>query len=203
MVHAGVGSGLGREIVLGLVVERPASCYQLDAQLRERFAAFDYATGTARHAVRRMVEEGLVRELHSHKLGPLVGVRGATVYEATLAGIEHFERWIRASVSTPPVREELDARIALCRPEDLPHMVEIVRDAEALCLSKVQGLNFRLRASRRARDEMGWQQRMDLVVSSGDHAWWESRTRWLQKVRVHLEGELSNGSESGRLAGRP
>lgn len=203
MVHSGAGSGLGREIVLGLLVEGPANCYQLDVQLRERFSAFDYAAGTARHAVKGLSGEGLVRVAGSRRVDAALGVRGATLYEATSAGLDHFERWIRASVPLPPVREELDARIALCRPKDLPRMIEIVREAEALCLSKVQALNFRLRASREARDEMKWQQRMELVVTSGDHAWWESRTRWLQKVRVYLESELRDETGSPLLAGRP
>lgn len=201
MVHSGGRSGLGREIVLGLLVESPASCYQLDGQLRERFSAFEYATGTARHAVERLSDEGLVRVAGSRRPSASTGVRAATTYEVTLAGLQHFEGWMRASVPLPPVREELDARIALCRPEDLPRMIEIVREAEALCLRKVQSLNYRLRIAREATDEMSWQQRMELVVSSGDHVWWESRTRWLQQVRVFLEAELAAENAKRRPEG--
>ncbi len=113
----------------------------------------------------------------------------ATVYEATPRGIDHFKRWMRAAISTPPVREELHAKVALCRPSDLPRMIVVVRKAESVCTGKLQGLNSRVRSRRCALDEDDFRVRMDLVVSSGDQAWWESRIKWLQKVRVYLEDE--------------
>jgi hypothetical protein len=111
------------------------------------------------------------------------------VYEATPSGIGHFERWMRAAISTPPVREELHAKVALCRPSDLPRMIVVVRKAESVCTGKLQGLNSRVRSRRCALDEDDFRARMDLVVSTGDQAWWESRIKWLQKVRVYLEDE--------------
>lgn len=200
MAHSsGAASGLGREIVLGLLVERPANCYQLDMQLQERFGAFDYAAGTARHAVRGLVRDGLVRTVRAGERGPLVDARGAKLYEATLAGKEHFRWWMRRSISGPPVREELDARIALCQRHDLPRLIEIVREAEALCLNNVQALNHQLRELRQEQEAMEWQQRVELAISGGKHAWWESRIRWLQRLRIYLEHELSDEGDGRSL----
>jgi hypothetical protein len=68
-------------------------------------------------------------------------------------------------------------------------MVEVVREAEAVCAGKLEGLNWRLRSHRRDLDPQDFRVRMGLVVSTGDQAWWESRIKWLQKVRAYLEQE--------------
>ena len=183
--------GFGRELVLGLLVEEPANCYQLDRRLTKRFGSAGYTNGTARQAIRRLIDEELVRVVDREQRVVSVGGLGlrATVYEATPSGIEHFQRWMWAAISTPPVREELHAKVALCRPGDLPRMIVVVRKAESVCTGKLQGLNSRVRSRRCALDEEDFRARMDLVVSTGDQAWWESRIKWLQKVRVYLEDE--------------
>lgn len=183
--------GFGRELVLGLLAEEPTNCYQLDRRLAKRFGSAGYANGTARQAIMRLIDEKLVRAVDDgqHVVpASRLGAR-ATVYEATPRGIEHFEEWMWAAISTPPVREELHAKVALCRPGDLPRMIVVVRKAETVCTGKLQGLNSRVRSRRCALDEDDFRARMDLVVSSGDQAWWESRIKWLQKVRVYLEDE--------------
>lgn len=183
--------GFGRELVLGLLVEEPANCYQLDRRLTKRFGSASYTNGMARQAIGRLIDEELVRVVDGEQRVVSVGGLGsrATVYEATPSGIEHFKRWMWAAISTPPVREELHAKIALCRPDDLPRMIVVVRKAESVCTGKLQGLNSRVRSRRCVLDEDDFRARMDLVVSTGDQAWWESRIKWLQKVRVYLEDE--------------
>jgi DNA-binding PadR family transcriptional regulator len=191
MGRAAKGSdGFGREVVLGLLAEEPSNCYQLDRRLGERFGSAGYAYGTARQAIRRLVDEGLVSVADVERRVASGAARVAsTTYEVTPAGAEHFRGWMWRSVSTPPVREELHAKIALCCPADLERMVEVVREAETVCIGRLNGLNFRVSSRRHGMDPEDWQARMDLVVSTGDQAWWDSRIKWLQKVRVYLEAE--------------
>ena len=110
-------------------------------------------------------------------------------YEATPSGVEHFERWLRASTSTPPVREELLAKVAFCRPSDLPRMVEIVRDAELACTARLNELNARMREERLRAGDDAWRRLMTLIVTAGDVAWWDARIKWLQDLRRYLQRE--------------
>lgn len=181
--------GFGREVVLGLLAEEPSSRYQLDSRLSRRFRSFDYTKGMAGTTIKRLVRDGYVR--------PLIGRRPAadvsasrnddpTIFEATPAGIERFHEWMWASVTTPLVREELHAKIALCQPHDLPRMIALVRDAEMVCVGKLQD---EVQGRRGHADPQQWSMRMDLVVSTGDQAWWESRISWLQRVHLFLDKE--------------
>ena len=127
--------------------------------------------------------------------------RKKTVYEATPAGVEHFRRWLRASTQTPPVREELHAKIALWGPEDLPRLIEIVREAEMACAQQLQGLNRRMRFERERRRRM---RRVGadkgLIVMSGEVTWWDARIKWLQDMR-RLPGEGATVDRAAAPAG--
>lgn len=196
----GSAEGLGRAIVLGLVIERADSRYQLDRRLRERFGAADYSEGTARRAVKQLEKDGLVRACEGRSRLS----RAGTVYEATPAGVESFHGWIRSSLPMRAVREELHAKIALCAPGDLPRMVEIADEAIVVSMARLEGLNFRARKRGSGLASTDWPACMDMIVSRGEQAWWESRLKWLHKVRAFLATELDwlqNGDRVGVAGG--
>jgi hypothetical protein len=182
----------GREIVLGLLAEEPSCFYQLDRRLAERFSSAGYTNGMARQTIMRLLKIDLVRPLDVDAdvaSAPGVSRAGVILYEPTSAGIKHFQQWMWASVTTPPIREELHAKIALCRPNDMPRMIALVREAVTVCAGKLQDLNLETQARRGHSDPGRWSTRMDVIVTTGDQAWWESRIKWLQGVRVYLEQE--------------
>lgn len=185
------------EAVLGLVIEQPGNSYQLEQRLEGRFGSAQFGHATAYHALKRLTKQGLIRPLDDSSL-PVPSIADAgitpadlpsTSYEATEAGITHFKGWLRASTATPPVREELQAKIAFCGPEDLPRMVEIIREAELACVSQLEDLNERMRRERRLGGDDPWRRLTGIIVTAGDVAWWDSRIRWLQTLRQYLQRE--------------
>lgn len=181
------------DAVLGLLIEQPSNSYQLQRRLETRFGSAAFSHGTAYHAVKRLAGQGLIRPVAVGQFGPtLAGSQAplpAISYEPTPRGIEHFRRWLRASTSTPQVREELLAKISFCGPSDLPRMIEIVRDAELACTAQLKVLNERMRRERRLAGSDPWRRLMGLIVVAGDVAWWDSRIKWLQELRLYLQRE--------------
>jgi hypothetical protein len=185
------------EAVLGLVIEQPGNSYQLERRLDGRFGSAQFGHATAYHALKRLTKQGLIRPIEDSS--PPTDSSGgadaetsefsATTYEATQAGVAHFKHWLRASSATPPVREELQAKIAFCGPEDLPRMVEIVREAELACAAQLEDLNERMRRQRRLEGDDPWRRLMGMIVTAGDVAWWDSRIKWLQALRQYLQSE--------------
>jgi DNA-binding PadR family transcriptional regulator len=127
----------------------------------------------------------------------------ATAYEATPAGIAHFRRWLRASTATPPVREELQAKISFCGPEDLPRMVAIVREAELACAAQLEDLNQRMRRQRLLDRDDAWRRLTGMIVTAGDVAWWDARIKWLQTLRQYLQREGQRYAAEQRQASSP
>jgi DNA-binding PadR family transcriptional regulator len=179
------------EIVLGLLIEQPDTCYHLDKRIAERLGSAQFSRGAASRAVERLLERKLVRPADIEERAELrvVDGRKKTVYEVTPSGADHFERWLRASTQTPPVREELHAKIALWGSAELPRLIEIVREAELACALQLQDSNREMRVERQASDTSDWERTMQLIVSAGEATWWDARIKWLQEVRMYLERE--------------
>lgn len=179
------------EIVLGLLIEQPDTCYHLDKRIGERLGSAQFSRGAASRAVERLLERKLVRPADVEEPAELrvVDGRKKTVYEATPSGVDHFEHWLRASTQTPPVREELHAKIALWGSAELPRLIEIVREAELACTLQLQDSNREMRVERQGGDASDWERTMQLIVSAGEATWWDARIKWLQEVRMYLERE--------------
>jgi hypothetical protein len=187
------------DAVLGLVIEQPGNSYQLEQRLEARFGSAQFSHATAYHALKRLSKQGLISPIEDSSpaaqsaasANPDADVADlpATAYEATPAGIVHFRRWLRASTATPPVREELQAKIAFCGPEDLPRMVEIVREAELACAAQLEDLNQRMRRQRLLDRDDAWRRLTGMIVTAGDVAWWDARIKWLQTLRQYLQRE--------------
>jgi DNA-binding PadR family transcriptional regulator len=181
----------GGEAVLGLVIERPGNSYQLEQRLEGRFGSAQFAHGTAYHAVKRLAKKGLIRAVDgAQPVLPTraeVGSQRATAYEATAEGNEHFEHWLRASTSTPPVREELLAKITFCGPADLPRLIEIVREAELACAAQLEDLKDLMRRELRLASDDKWRRLKGMTVTAADAAWWDARIKWLRELRQCLQ----------------
>jgi hypothetical protein len=105
-------------------------------------------------------------------------------------GVGHFRRLVMASVSMPSVRYELHSRIARSGPEDIPDMIEVVRDAEMCCLQQLQSSHQRARAARNAPGASDWARKVRVIVMHGEVMEWDTKIKWLQNVRQFLEDEL-------------
>ncbi len=185
--------GLTREVVLGLLVECPGYCYQLDQRLQQhRFRAAEFVHGTAAQAITQLLKEGLAREQRSPNKLALAGRRNVKIYEATDRGVAHFREWIRMPARPMPIREELIARVSLCQPDDMPRLIEVVRNTEAMLMAQLQNLNFRDRVRHRALDRGIWETQIDVAVSKVDHAVLDSRIKWVQELHNHLVEEFTD-----------
>ena len=193
------------EVVLGILIEQPASSYRLERRLERRFGSAQFSRGTAYQAVKRLSKQGLIRAIDGDRSAVLgrakAGCLPATAYEATAKGVEHFEHWLRASTSTPPVREDLLAKIAFCGPADLPRLIRIVREAELACAAQLEDLDERMRRERRLAGDDEWRRLMGVIVTAADAAWWDARIKWLRELRQCLQRERQRHGDAEADAG--
>jgi hypothetical protein len=121
-------------------------------------------------------------------------------FEATPAGIEHFEEWLLSSSTIPPLRDDLHMKVALCQPHNLPRLVELVYGQELLCLARVQELKRSFeRMSPPAPDR--WSGLVLVHTRDAELSFWDARLTWLQGVRESLE-DMHTGYERA-TRGRP
>jgi hypothetical protein len=118
-------------------------------------------------------------------------------FEATPAGVTHFEKWLLSSSTAPPLRDELHMKVALCQPHNLPRLVELVYGQELVCLARVQELK---RSFERARPPAPdrWSGLVLVHIRDAELSFWDARLTWLQGVRESLEGMHSEYERATR-----
>lgn len=174
-----------KHAVLGLVIERPGYGYQLAQRLDERFGSSGFAPSGVYSALDQLSRDDLVRSAGEMGAGPARRAAPRTIYEATEEGVDHFEAWMLDPSPAPPLRDELHMKIALCRPRNLPRLIEMVAGQEQVCLGRLQDLKgLTQEAAGASRD---WSALMRMLATEAEVAFWNSRIEWLQNARELLE----------------
>lgn len=172
--------------VLGLVIEEPSPAHRLTAKLRQRLSSAEFVDSNVYSALTRLEREGLVVRAHE----------ASSAYEATEEGVRHFEQWLSASSPAPPLRDPLQMKMALCQPQHLPRMIELVYGQELVCLGRVQELKQSFERMR-PPDPSRWSGLVLMMARDADLSYWEARLGWLQGVRESLEAMGSGYRDAG------
>ncbi len=187
-----------KHAVLGLVIERPGYGYQLAQRLDERFGSSGFAPSGVYSALDQLSRDELVRSAGELGAGPARRAAPRTIYEATEEGIDHFESWMLDPSPMPPLRDELHMKIALCRPRNVPRLIEAIEGQELVCLGRLSDLKASTEeAGESSRD---WSRLMSLLAAEAEIAFWNARIEWLQNARELLE-QLRDERERPSIAG--
>jgi DNA-binding PadR family transcriptional regulator len=191
--------------VLGLVIERPGYGYQLAQRLEERLGSSCFAPSGVYSALDQLSRDELVRA--AGELGPGPARRSAPrmIYEATERGAERFEAWILGSSPTPPLRDELHMKIALCRPGNLPRLIDLVYGQELACIGRLRDLTQGSQSGAAdasagagpaplAAEPQDWSRLMRALTQDAEIALWKARIEWLRNAkellrRLHTQAE--------------
>jgi DNA-binding PadR family transcriptional regulator len=172
--------------VLGLLIERPGYGYQLAQRLEERFGSSGFAPSGVYSALDQLSRDELVRSAREMGAGPARRAARRMIYEATDEGIDHFETWMLGSSPTPPLRDELHMKIALCRPRNLPRLIDMVYGQELACMGRLRDLK-RLAEDEAEANPQEWARLMRVLARDAETAMWKARIEWLQTARELLE----------------
>ncbi len=181
--------------VLGLVIERPGYGYQLAQRLEERFGSSGFAPSGVYSALDQLSRDEFVRAAREMGPGPARRAAPRMIYEATAEGVEHFESWMLGSSSAPPLRDELHMKIALCRPSDLPRLIDMVYGQELACMGRLRDLK-QLSDMEGAGVRQEWSTLMRVLSRDAEVASWRARIEWLQSARELLERLLQEATRS-------
>jgi DNA-binding PadR family transcriptional regulator len=180
------GRGMSaKHAVLGLVIERPGYGYQLAQRLEERFGSSGFAPSGVYSALDQLARDEYVRCAGEMGAGRASRAAPRTIYEATEGGVDHFEAWMLDSSPTPPLRDELHMKIALCRPRNVPRLIDVVHGQELACLGRLQDLK-RVTEVEPANSQE-WSRLMRTLAADAEVAIWNARIEWLQSARELLE----------------
>jgi DNA-binding PadR family transcriptional regulator len=187
-----------KNVVLGLVIERPGYGYDLARRLQERFGSSGFAPTGVYSALDQLSAEALVRSAGSRADGAKERAAPRTIYEATPKGVDHFEEWMLGFSSLAPVRDELYMKIALSKPHNLSRLIALAQAQEQDCLARLHSLR---RPPARPRSGLrAWSEVAVLLVRDAEIKQLQARVEWLQKART-IMGRLNGAQERDAARG--
>lgn len=159
--------------VLGMLIERRGYGYDLANRLQSRLGpGFRAAFGAVYVSLDQLAKEQLVAEAKRVQVGRQVKV----YYEATPAGIERFDTWMREAPSREPLRGELYLKLAVAHGSHLSMLRDELERLERECL----------------RDLEAQTSAIDQLDPGAPGVRWDDAVRWLADAAVveRLHGDL-------------
>ncbi|HEX5853219.1 MAG TPA: PadR family transcriptional regulator [Solirubrobacteraceae bacterium] len=182
-----------RHAVLGLLIERPSYGYQLTKRLDEQFGAWAWQSSGVYTALDQLVRDGDVRSRGKKEMGATARGAPRVVYEATPQGQGTFAAWINESTPLSPVRDGLDLKILLARPEFLPSLIDQTWAQEQQCIDHLRALRSTRPPS--AGLSASWEEAAVVLKSRAEIKQLEARIETLQETRSVMATILARDSE--------
>jgi DNA-binding PadR family transcriptional regulator len=200
--------------VLGLLIERRGYGYELVQRLDDRLGeAWQLNPSAVYTALDQLEQDTLIRrtrrpprevsasdssvDVRRRARGSRPGSRRSerVVYEATSRGEEEFQQWLaRPSVRVDPIRSEIQLKVALAGPDDVPPLLSsiaqeewIVRRAHQECLAAA---GSRLAATGADPSQLAcdtWPSAARALVNAAAARRLEGQLEWIEAVRETLQ----------------
>lgn len=180
-----------KHAILGLVIEQPSYAWRIAAQARRQLRFAGLAHSYPYWALEKLEADGLVLQVYEDGApvgNPRAGRR--VIYEVTVKGQQAFDDWLRSIPDECSLRDDVQFKLAVARPDDLPLIIELIRDSELVCAAREHALEHGRPAD--PKDRYAGHSALGDVAREAELTFWHTRTRWLQGVRETLE-EISAG----------
>jgi DNA-binding PadR family transcriptional regulator len=135
-----------KHAVLGLVIERPDYGYGLHKRLSQRCGPWAWSRAAVYAALEELSSAKLVSADESDARQSS-GRQARTIFSATPGGVAFFDEWIFGPSALEAPRQELELKLVMARPHELPRLIEMSLLQEQDCVERLAAL---AREARRA-----------------------------------------------------
>lgn len=184
-----------KHAVLGLMIDRPSYGYNLQRQINERLGFLGLAESTVYKTLERLELDGWVEEVGEKAVGQTRRGAPRVLYRATPAGVAHFKAWMGEASDRSVLRDELQAKLALSDPEDLPQLLATAEAQASECLEELVAVR-RPSFADLATADVDWSVAARYMVDDFKARWLESLVDWLDAICEVMEERIRR-SEAG------
>lgn len=195
-------SGLStRHVVLGLLVERPGYGYDLQQRLDARLGFLGLSESAVYKILDRLEHDGWIEETGEKQVGRTRRGAARVMYRVTPAGRERFRAWMATPCERPVLRDELQAKLNVAEPDDLPRLLEVAEAQGHACLAELAALG-RPALARAGDVDLPWRDAATMMVDDFRVRSLQTLVDWLDAICELIEARIRRTSESLQPAGR-
>jgi DNA-binding PadR family transcriptional regulator len=198
-VQGGEMSGLStRHLVLGLLVERAGYGYDLQQRIDARLGFLGLSESAVYKILERLETEGWIEEVGPRRIG--ITRRGAprVIYRATPLGHERFKEWMAAPCERVLLRDELQAKLNVAEPADLPQLLAIAEAQSRTCLRELAELGSPV-ITCASEPTVPWRDAATMMVDDFRLRSLQTLVAWLDSICVLIAERIRRTSEGDAL----
>jgi DNA-binding PadR family transcriptional regulator len=178
-----------KHAVLALVIERSSYGYQLVQRVQDRCGPWAWSAPTVYSGLDTLAREDLVCVVGA-KPGSTARAAPRAVYEATPQGQQYLDDWMLGCPPLGPVRQELELKILLARPQDYSALIDMAWAQERACAERIKEIG--------ACAAGGWK---EILVRDVEIKFWRTRMEWLQDTRETIKTVLEQDGPTAVKSG--
>lgn len=184
-----------RNIILGLLRERPGNSYEIVVRFDRRVGPWEINRGQVYRTVSDLKGEGLVEEIESADSAAATA-RKAKFWRITEAGERVLDDWLASPCEdVEPMRGDLLARLAAAGLSDIPDLLVSLDLYEREIVSCLEA-DFRSRRESPAEDE--WERDMIDITYDSAILRRDAELNWVRRVRELLQSWVERERAAGR-----
>lgn len=184
-----------KHAVLGLMIDRPSYGYNLQQQINERLGFLGLAESTVYKTLERLELDGWVEEVGEKAVGQTRRGAPRVLYRATPEGVASFKAWMAEASDRSVLRDELQAKLALSDPDDLPQLLAMAEEQSRECLEELVALS-RPSLAGLATADVDWSVAARYMVDDFKARWLESLVDWLDAICEVMEERIKRAEAS-------
>jgi DNA-binding PadR family transcriptional regulator len=182
-----------KHVVLGLMIDRPSYGYGLQQQIADRLGFLGLAESAVYKTIERLEEDGWVEEVGEKQVGRTRRGAPRVLYRATPVGVEQFRRWMAEPSDRAVLRDELQTKLALSNPADLPQLLALAEEQAQECLAELAQLS-RPSLAHAATPSVPWSSATRMMVDDFKARWLESVVDWLDAICEVMDERIKQAS---------
>jgi DNA-binding PadR family transcriptional regulator len=191
-------SGLStRHVVLGLLVERPGYGYDLQQRIDARLRFLGLSESAVYKILERLEADGWIEEAGQRRFGATRRGAPRVMYRATPLGRERFKQWMAAPCDRALVRDELQAKLNVADPHDLPSLLAIAEAQSRECLAELAALQRPVLA-RAAELDVPWHDAATIMVDDFRLRSLQTLVDWLEAICELIEERIRRTPETAQ-----
>ncbi len=195
-------SGLStRHVVLGLLVERPGYGYDLQQRIGARLGFLGLSESAVYKILERLEREGWIEEMGAKQIGATRRGAPRVMYRATARGREPFEQWMTTPCERALLRDELQAKLNVADPADLPDLLAAAEAQARECLAELATLQ-RPALAQALEPQVSWQAAATLMVDEFRLRYLQMLIDWLDAICELIESRIRSAPRAVDAAGR-
>lgn len=189
-----------KHVVLGLMIDRPSYGYGLQQQISERLGFLGLAESAVYKTIERLEEDGWVEEVGEKQVGRTRRGAPRVLYRATPVGVDQFRRWMAEPSDRAVLRDELQTKLALSNPSDLPQLLAMAEEQAQECLAELARLS-RPSLAQAATPSVPWSAATRMMVDDFKARWLESVVDWLDAICEVMDERIKQASAETSASG--